>query len=70
MYDQITTETVELFMSCCLVHQENRKRLKTTGVVLRPILSREFNSCGQVDLTHKHAVSTIMSVQVDYGLPV
>ena len=62
-YATITNEAVELFKSYCLVCQEKKKRTKTTGVVVRHILSREFNSCG-------HAVSTIRSVRVDYCLPV
>ena len=49
-YGNITTEAVELFKSYCIVCQEKRKRPKTTGVVVKPILSREFNSHGQVDL--------------------
>jgi hypothetical protein len=49
-YANITTEAVELFKSYCLVCQEKRKRPKTTGVVVRPILSKEFNSRCQVDL--------------------
>ena len=49
-YANITTEAVELFKSYCIVCQEKRKRPKTTGVVVKPILSREFNSRGQVDL--------------------
>ena len=44
-YGNITTEAVELFKSYCIVCQEKRKRPKTTGVVVRPILSHEFNSC-------------------------
>ena len=49
-YANITTEAVELFKLYCIVCQEKRKRPKTTGVVVKPILSREFNSRGQVDL--------------------
>ena len=49
-YANITTDAVELFKSYCVVCQEKMKRPKTTGVVVKPILSSEFNSCGQVDL--------------------
>ena len=38
-YANITTEAVELFKSYCRVCQEKRKRRKTTGVVVKPILS-------------------------------
>lgn len=49
-YANITTDAVELYKSYCLVCQEKRKRPKTTGVVVRPILSSEFNSRSQIDL--------------------
>ena len=49
-YANITTDAVELFKSYCVVCQEKRKRPKTTGVFVKPILFREFNSSGQVDL--------------------
>ena len=50
-YANITTEAGELFKSYSLiVCQEKRKRPKTTGVVVRPILSREFNFRVQLDL--------------------
>ncbi|KAK4328993.1 hypothetical protein Pmani_000629 [Petrolisthes manimaculis] len=39
-YDNITTDAVELFKSYCRVCQEKKKRPKTTGVVVRPILSK------------------------------
>ena len=42
-YANITKDAVELFKAYCLVCQEKRKRPKTTGVVVRPILSTEFN---------------------------
>ena len=49
-YPNITTDAVELFQSYCVVCQEKRKCPKTTGVVVKPILSSEFNSRSQVDL--------------------
>ena len=44
MYANITTEAVELYKSYYLVCQEKRKRPRTTGVVVKPILSSEFNA--------------------------
>ena len=38
------------FKFYCLVYQEKRKRQKTQGVVVKPVLSSEFNSCTKVDL--------------------
>ena len=49
-YANITADAVELFKSYCRVCQEKKKRPKTTGVIIRPILSSEFNSRSQVDL--------------------
>ena len=49
-YANITKDSVELFKSYCLVCQEKRKRPKTHGIVVKPILSSEFNSRAQVDL--------------------
>ncbi|XP_047497850.1 KRAB-A domain-containing protein 2-like [Penaeus chinensis] len=48
-YVNITKESLELFKSYCITCQEKRKRNKTAGVVLKPPLSSEFISRGQVD---------------------
>ena len=49
-YANITKESLEMFKSYCIVCQEKRKRPKATGVVVKPILSSDLNSRGQVDL--------------------
>ena len=49
-YANIVTDAVELFKPYCRVCQEKKKRPKATGVVVRPILSSEFNSRSQVHL--------------------
>ena len=49
-YANITRESVDLFKSFCVRCQEKIKRPKTTGVVVRPILSQDFSSRCQVDL--------------------
>ncbi|XP_070208806.1 KRAB-A domain-containing protein 2-like [Littorina saxatilis] len=49
-FANIQRDSVELFKSYCLVCQEKQKRQKTKGVVVRPILTEEFNSRSQVDL--------------------
>ena len=48
-YANITTKSIELFKSLCEECQK-RKRPTTKGVVVRPILSKDFSSRGQVDL--------------------
>jgi hypothetical protein len=49
-YANITREVVELFKSLCTACMKKRKRLVTKGVVVRPILTNEYGSRGQVDL--------------------
>ncbi|XP_068250358.1 KRAB-A domain-containing protein 2-like [Palaemon carinicauda] len=49
-YANIPTKAVELFKSLCQECQKKRKRPMTKGVVVRPILTKEFTLRGQVDL--------------------
>ncbi|KAK6178643.1 hypothetical protein SNE40_011172 [Patella caerulea] len=49
-YANITREALEIFKSYCQECQKKRKRPKTKGVVVRPILTKEFASRAQVDL--------------------
>ncbi|XP_041366789.1 KRAB-A domain-containing protein 2-like [Gigantopelta aegis] len=49
-YANIMRESTELFKSLCIECQKKRKRATTKGVVVRPILSKDFGSRGQVDL--------------------
>ncbi|XP_076059500.1 uncharacterized protein LOC143036138 [Oratosquilla oratoria] len=47
-YANIPTKAVELFKSLCQECHKKRKRPMTKGVVVRPILTKEFSSRGQV----------------------
>ncbi|XP_063599483.1 SCAN domain-containing protein 3-like [Penaeus indicus] len=49
-YANIIKEALALFKSYCITCQEKRKRNKTAGVVVKPLLSSEFNSRGEVGL--------------------
>jgi len=49
-YANITTEAVALFKSLCIECMKKRKRVATKGVVVKPILTSEYGSRGQVDL--------------------
>ena len=49
-YANITREVVELYKSLCLECAKKRKRPAIKGVVVRPILSNDYGSRGQVDL--------------------
>ena len=63
-YANITTEAVELYTSYCLVCQEKQKRPRNTGVVVKPLLSRDW----WTSQSRRHAVKPTRSVQVDNGL--
>ena len=49
-YANITIWTLGIFKSFCLECQKKKKKPKATGIVVRPILSEDFLSRGQVDL--------------------
>lgn len=49
-YANILRDDVELFKSLCQECQKKRKRPMTKGVVVKPILTTEFASRGQIDL--------------------
>ena len=49
-YANITARSLELYKSYCTECQRKKKRPTVTGVVVRPLLTSDFNSRGQVDL--------------------
>src|SRR5688572_4791112 len=49
-YANITRDVVELFKSLCLECLKKRKRTAVKGVVVNPILTKDYGSRGQVDL--------------------
>ena len=55
-YVNITTKSLELYKSLCEECQKKRKRPVTKGVVVRPILTKEYSSRGQVDLIDMQAM--------------
>src|SRR5579872_5108277 len=54
-YANITSEVVELYKSLCVECAKKRKHASTKGVVVRPILSRDY---GQVDLVDMQSMPT------------
>ena len=56
-YANISTKAVEHFKSLCVECQKKRKRPMTKGVVVRPILTKEFGCRGQVDLIDMQAMT-------------
>ena len=49
-YANITKSDLELFKSFCVECERKRKRPTTHGTVVRPILTKDYCSRGQVDL--------------------
>src|SRR5688572_15875075 len=49
-YANITREVVELFKSLCTECRKKRKTKCVKGVVVKPIISRDYGSRGSVDL--------------------
>ncbi|RXM31840.1 KRAB-A domain-containing protein 2 [Acipenser ruthenus] len=56
-YENITREAIQVFIAFCLECQEKRKCPMTKGVVVKPILSCEYLSRGQVDLIDMPSIS-------------
>ncbi|XP_052792275.1 KRAB-A domain-containing protein 2-like [Mya arenaria] len=56
-YANITTKALEHFKSLCAECQKKRKRPMTKGIVVRPILTKEFACRGQVDLIDMQAIA-------------
>ena len=56
-YANILRDDVELFKSLCQECQKKRKRPMTKGVVVKPILTTEFASRGQIDLMDMQSMS-------------
>ena len=55
-YVSVTEYTINLFKSYCKECQLKRKRPMTKGVVVKPIVTEEFNSRAQVDLIDMQAM--------------
>ncbi|XP_041357602.1 KRAB-A domain-containing protein 2-like [Gigantopelta aegis] len=49
-YANITQDAIILFKSMCIECQRKRKQTATKGIVVKPILSKDFSSRAQVDL--------------------
>ena len=56
-YTNVTRDALELFKSYCQECQKKRKRPMTKGVVVRPILTNEFSSRGQIDLIDMQSIA-------------
>ena len=56
-YANITRQVIELFLKNCHQCILNQRRKATTGIVVKPILSQEFNDRAQVDLIDMQSMS-------------
>ena len=56
-YANISVQAIELFKSLCIQCQKKQVRPRTTGVVVRPILTQDFSCRGQVDLVDMQSLS-------------
>ena len=56
-YANVTRDFIELFKSMCIDCQRKRVRPMTKGVVVGPILCKEFSARGQVDLIDMQSLS-------------
>jgi len=48
-YANVQLESIELFKSFCLPCQEKKNKKRVQGIVVKPILSKDFNSRVQID---------------------
>ena len=55
-YANITHDAISIYKSLCIECQRKRKRLTTKGIVIRPILTKNFGSRSQVDLVDMQAM--------------
>ena len=60
-YANVTRDSIELFKSMCLDCQRTRVRPMTKGVIVPPILSKEFSARGQVDLIDMQSLPMVLS---------
>ena len=57
-YATVTREGLEFYKLLCIECQKKRKRITTKGVVVRPILSKDFGSRSQVDLVDMQSMAS------------
>ena len=53
----VSIEALELFKELCEECQQKERKLASKGLVVKPIVSKEFNSCGQMDLIDMQSLS-------------
>jgi hypothetical protein len=56
-YANVSKEALELFKELCEECQLKKRKLASKGLVVKPIVSQEFNSRGQMDLIDMQSLS-------------
>jgi hypothetical protein len=56
-YANVSKEALELFKELCEECQLKKRKLASKGLVVKPIVSKEFNSRGQMDLIDMQSLS-------------
>ena len=56
-YANVSIEAFELFKALCEECQLKKRKLASKGLVVKPIVSKEFNSRGQMDLIDMQSLS-------------
>jgi hypothetical protein len=53
-YANVTRDVLNLFKEMCEECQLKKRKIASKGLVFKPLLSKDFNSRGQVDLVDPH----------------
>ena len=56
-YANVSIEALELFKELCEEYQLKKRKLASKGLVVKPIVSKEFDSRGQMDLIDMQSLS-------------
>jgi hypothetical protein len=67
-YANVSIEALKLFKELCEECQLKKRKFASKGLVVKPIVSKEFNSRGQMDLIHMQSLS-YNEYSVHHGLP-
>jgi hypothetical protein len=62
-YANVSKEALELFKELCDECQLKKRKLASKGLVVKPIVSKEFNSRGQVHSSHSSLKSSSASLE-------
>jgi hypothetical protein len=67
-YANVTRDVLNLFKEMCEECQLKKRKIVSKGLVFKPLLSKDFNSRGQVDLVDTLAYFLLTSFNI-FSLP-